>query len=228
MKWSDILTEDIMTKGDILAERAMQERNAGKTIFPPQDQIFRALSITTPDKMKVCIIGQDPYHGHRQANGLAFSVSKDVSAPPSLVNIFTELCNDIGCPAPTTGDLTPWAEQGVLLLNTSLTVEAHRPNSHSDWGWQEFTHAVLKQAACLPQPIVFILWGANACQLTNNLDVPQNVWDNKLILKSTHPSPYSAAKASRSAPAFFGSRPFSKTNDFLRRMGVEPINWTLS
>ena len=225
IKWSDILPEDVMQLGDKLAERAQNERGLGKTIYPPQNDIFKALSMTTPDKLKVCIVGQDPYHGPNQANGLAFSVNPGVQLPPSLRNIFDELVNDIGCPRPTTGDLTPWTEQGVLLLNTSLTVYEHQANSHVEWGWHDFTKAVFKTALTLPQPLVFILWGAKAQQFVADLDITK--YPNKRVLVSTHPSPFSANRGSYVCPAFIGSCPFTNANNRLQEMGATPIDWRL-
>ncbi len=217
MKWSDIMDESVMQKGDMLYERAQNLRNTGVTVFPPQDQIFRALALTPPDKMKVCIIGQDPYHSPGAANGLAFSVNPGRKIQPSLQNIFKEMVSDIHCPMPSSGDLTPWAEQGVLLLNRTLTVTSGCPNSHADWGWDIFTEHVFKLCATLPQPIVFILWGKYAQSLATNVTLQ----DNKMIIKSPHPSPMSASYG------FFGSKPFSRTNQFLTTHGVDPIQWAL-
>lgn len=220
MKWSDIMPEPAMQKGDSLALKADELRRQGIEIFPPQNQIFRALTLTPPDKLKACIIGQDPYHTPGAANGLAFSINNGRPVQPSLQNIFKELCDDIRCPRPTTSDLTPWAEQGVLLLNSSLTVQAHQANSHADWGWDVFTHAVIQTAVDLPQPVVFIIWGSKAKAMMDGIIMP----DNKRILFSTHPSPFSAYSG---RTPFFGSRPFSKTNEILQSFGVSPINWQL-
>ncbi len=220
MKWSEIMQESIMQIGDELSAKANQLRQQGVMIYPPQDQIFRALQLTPPDKVKVCIIGQDPYHSPGAANGLAFSINPGRRIQPSLQNIFKELHNDIGCPIPNSGDLTPWAKQGVLLLNTSLTVTEGQPNSHKDWGWHTFTSHIFN--ICLdelPQPIVFILWGANAQHFADH--VPWQSYDNKVAFMSAHPSPMSADRG------FFGSKPFSKTNAFLVSHGSTPIDWTL-
>lgn len=218
MKWSQILPEPIMQIGDQLAEKANQLRNQ-VNIYPPADQVFRALKLTPPDQVKVCIIGQDPYHTPGAANGLAFSINKGRYIQPSLQNIFKELCDDIHCDMPSHGDLTCWAEQGVLLLNTSLTVEQGKPNSHSDWGWDTFTQTIFKTCLSLPQPIVFILWGRNAQNIASDVDWSQ--YTNKCVIKSPHPSPMSAAKG------FFGSKPFSRTNAFLIAHGSSPITWTI-
>ncbi len=236
MKWSDILEEDTLYLSDGLAKRALEERAAGKAICPPQDCIFRALTLTPPDKVKVCIVGQDPYHTPGQANGLAFSVAPDAPLQPSLKNIFKELQEDIGCGTPPNGDLTAWAERGVLLLNTSLTVYEHQANSHASWGWQFFTKDVLNTVNGLSQPVVFILWGANAQDLKWNLmhkgskqegNVITHNSVNKAIILSSHPSPFSANKPCRDTPPFRGSKPFSKANELLEKMGSEPIDWRL-
>ena len=159
VKWSDILSPAALEKAKQLQARVKKEGANGHIIYPPQDQIFRALTLTQPEAVKVVIIGQDPYHGPGQANGLAFSVSPGVAIPPSLRNIFKELQDDLGCPPPKSGDLTPWAERGVLLLNTSLTVEQGKPASHAAWGWQLFVSDICRACVALPQPIVFLLWG---------------------------------------------------------------------
>ena len=172
------------------------------------------------------IIGEDPYHGPGQANGLAFSVSPGVAIPPSLRNIFKELQDDLGCPPPKSGDLTPWAERGVLLLNTSLTVEQGKPASHAAWGWQLFVSDICRACVALPQPIVFLLWGGHARSFTAGLQIYSRS-ENKCSLCSSHPSPLGAAKASGGAPAFLGSRPFSQANRFLKAMGAAPVNWAL-
>lgn len=222
MKWSEIMPEEIMQIGDNLSLKAMQLRQQGIEVYPPQDQVFRALTLTHPDKTKVCIIGQDPYHTPGAANGLAFSINRGRELQPSLQNIFKELQADIGCTAPTSGDLTPWAEQGVLLLNTSLTVQAHQANSHANWGWQTFTKCVFDLCLTLPQPIVFILWGANARRFTENTDFTK--YPNKGCISSSHPSPLSAYSG---RTPFFGSRPFSRANIFLIQHGSSPVNWAL-
>lgn len=217
MKWSDIMEESIMQKGDELYQKAQDLRNTGTPVFPPQDQIFRALTLTPPDQTKVCIIGQDPYHTPGAANGLAFSINPGRRIQPSLQNIFKEMVSDLNCNTPSSGDLTPWAKQGVLLLNRTLTVTGGCPNSHADWGWQLFTEHVFRLCAELPQPLVFILWGKYAQSLANGITLPEN----KLVIKSPHPSPMSASYG------FFGSKPFSKTNKFLTDHGVTPIQWEL-
>lgn len=223
ISWYSLLPVEMQTLSDSLYDRAQKERDAGSKLCPSQDDIFKALRLTPPDKTKIIIIGQDPYHTPGQANGLAFSISPGHKLQPSLMNIFQELHDDLGISVSTNGDLTKWAEQGVLLLNSTLTVYEHQPNSNSDWGWQMLTHAILETAAKLPSPIVFMAWGQNAI---NNVDSITMTKD-KLILRSTHPSPYSFNKPGRSVPAFQGSRPFSKANAFLQQHGVEPVDWTL-
>ncbi len=187
-----------------------------RLIFPPAKDIFNAFHLTPLHKVKAVILGQDPYHNHGQAHGLCFSVKKGVNVPPSLVNIYQELHDDLGCRIPDHGCLTKWAEQGVLMLNTVLTVRAHQANSHQGIGWEEFTDAAI--AACNRQdrPIVFILWGSPAQRKAKMLTNP-----NHLILKSPHPSPFSAQRG------FFGSRPFSQANAFLEAHGVEPVDWQI-
>ena len=221
--WFEILSGDIVSLGKSLSERASLERGQGKIIYPGQGEIFRALELTPPEALRVCIVGQDPYHGAGQANGLAFSVNSGVRFPPSLRNIFGELVADVGCECPACGDLSPWAEQGVLLLNTSLTVEEGKPNSHSDWGWSNFTRAVFQTALELPQPVVFLLWGRNAQMFVEGLSIESH--PNKKVLMSTHPSPLSARRASCGVESFVGSRPFSRTNELLLSMGSEKIDW---
>ena len=218
--WHDILSSETIDFARDLAAQSMETRLAGKTIYPAQESIFRALEMTPPDKVKVCCIGQDPYHGAGQANGLAFSVNKGCKYPPSLRNIFKELQEDIACAAPSSGDLSKWAQEGVLLLNTVLTVEEGRANSHSNWGWQKFTNGVLSATRQLHQPICFILWGASAQAAAVGADVANSEYP-RLLIETPHPSPLSAYRG------FFGSKPFSKANDFLISNGSSPINWSL-
>ena len=225
MKWNDILPEEVRRLAVQLAKRAEEERVAGKQIFPPQNCIFQALEATPPDRVKAVIVGQDPYHGSGQANGLAFSVGPGIAPPPSLRNIFKEPHTDLGYPIPQSGDLSPWAGQGVLLLNTVLTVEQGKPNSHKDWGWQDFTLAVFRACTGLPQPIVFILWGGQARAFTAGLQVSSK--PNKACIWSSHPSPLGATKGGPGVPAFVGSRPFSTANGLLRGMGAEGVDWRL-
>lgn len=225
MKWSEILPDYAIKIGDSLALKTQNERARGFNIYPAQDQIFRALSLTHPDQTKVIIIGQDPYHTPGQANGLAFSITNGHPIQPSLANIFAELQNDLHVPAPTTTDLTPWAEQGVLLLNSVLTVQERCANSHKDWGWQEFTSAILKTAMALKQPIAVLAWGRYAQDIAEKAGAYNS--PDRILIKSSHPSPFSAAKATYNCPSFINSHPFSRTNTFLKNHNVEPINWVL-
>lgn len=186
-------------------------------IYPPRGREFFALSVTPPQKVRVVILGQDPYHEPGQALGLAFAVTKGIPLPPSLKNIYAELAADTGTVPPEHGDLTAWAQQGVLLLNTVLTVERGNANSHARWGWQKFTDAVIEATNRLPQPIVFVLWGAQAQKKSALIrtDAP------RLILNAPHPSPLSSYRG------FFGSTPFSRINAFLQSQGEAPIHWEL-
>ena len=185
-------------------------------IFPPADDIFNAFHLTPLENVKAVILGQDPYHNDGQAHGLCFSVKPPVAPPPSLVNIYQELHDDLGCYIPNHGYLNKWAEQGVLMLNTVLTVRAHQANSHRGIGWEEFTDAAIRILNQQDRPIVFILWGRPAQMKEKMLTNP-----NHLILKAPHPSPLSAYRG------FFGSKPFSQTNQFLEAHGVEPIEWQI-
>ena len=184
--------------------------------FPPGKLIFNAFDLCPPKRTKVVILGQDPYHGPGQAQGLCFSVPSGVPHPPSLINIFKELVGNVQIPYPKSGDLSPWAKQGVLLLNATLTVQAHRAGSHQGKGWERFTDRVIEVVANKPSPVVFILWGASARKKRNMIDT-----DRHTVIESAHPSPLSAHNG------FFGSRPFSRSNDALTEAGLQPIDWTL-
>jgi uracil-DNA glycosylase len=192
------------------------ERMAGRTIYPPGALIFNAFNTTAFDNVKIVLLGQDPYHGPGQAHGLSFSVQKGVPPPPSLVNIYKELHADIGMPIPKHGDLTHWAEQGVLLLNASLTVRANEPMSHAKIGWAEFTNAVISRVSAQKAHTVFLLWGKFAQEKQVLVDETKH-----LILKAAHPSPFSADKG------FFGCRHFSKANAWLMKNGIDPVDWML-
>ena len=187
-----------------------------KQVYPDMYSIFNALHYTSYADTKVLILGQDPYHEPGQAHGLSFSVQPNVPPPPSLVNIFKELETDLGCTVPNNGCLEPWARQGVLLLNTVLTVQAHRANSHRDKGWEIFTDKIIALLNQREKPVAFILWGSPARRKKAMITNPQH-----FIVESPHPSPLSAYRG------FFGSRPFSKVNKFLESVGEEPINWQL-
>lgn len=185
------------------------------TCYPPGSLIFNAFNLCPFDKVKVVIIGQDPYHEPRQAHGLSFSVQDDVPFPPSLQNIFKEIHDDLGTPIPTTGNLTRWAEQGVLLLNATLTVRAHQANSHSRLGWQEFTDAAIRALATQREHLVYMLWGGFARGKSYMIDKTRN-----LVLESVHPSPLSANRG-----GWFGQHQFSRCNQYLKEQGIEPIIW---
>ncbi len=192
------------------------EKMAGKIIYPPGPLIFNAFDRTPFDKVKVVLIGQDPYHGKGQAHGLCFSVQDNVPPPPSLVNMYKEIQTDLGLPIPQTGNLTPWADQGVLMLNASLTVRANEPMSHSKIGWAQFTDTVIKKVSEQKENLVFLLWGKFAQEKQALVDETKH-----LVLKAAHPSPFSAYNG------FFGCRHFSKTNEYLVKNGIDPIDWTL-
>ncbi len=192
------------------------ERETGMVIYPAGSLIFNAFEKTPFDKVKVVILGQDPYHGPKQAMGLSFSVPDGIPPPPSLVNIYKELNNDIGMTIPTTGNLTKWAEQGVLLLNAVLTVRANDPASHSKIGWMEFTNAVIKKISDEKKSVVFLLWGKFAQEKQALIDETKHY-----VLKAAHPSPFSAFNG------FFGCKHFSKTNELLMKQGLDPINWSI-
>ena len=194
----------------------VKEEYAKHLVFPPSNEIFSAFELTPLADVKVVIIGQDPYHNVGQAHGLCFSVKPDVAIPPSLVNIYKELENDLGCYVPNNGYLVKWAKQGVLLLNTVLTVQAHQANSHRGIGWEEFTNAAISVLNKQDRPIVYILWGAPAQTKKKMLNNPKH-----LILEAPHPSPLSAYRV------FFGIKPFSKTNEFLEENGLAPIYWQI-
>lgn len=188
-----------------------------KKIFPKQEDVFRAFNITAVDKVKVVILGQDPYHGQNQANGLAFSVYKGCVIPPSLRNIFKELEDDVGCAVPSYGDLTKWAEDGVLLINSVLSVVESKPNSHQNIGWEKFTDCVVRTMSIMFENIVFILWGNSSQKKASFID------ENKhLVLRAPHPSPLSCYRG------FFGSKPFSKTNLYLKAHNKKEIDWCIN
>jgi uracil-DNA glycosylase len=215
--WKEVL-EDEFKKSYFkqITEHIKTEKEQGKIIYPPGPLIFNAFKHTPVDNVKVVILGQDPYHGPGQAMGLSFSVPKGVPPPPSLVNIFKELLDDVGVPIAKSGDLTPWADRGVMLLNASLTVRAHEPMSHSKIGWHIFTDAVISKISELKQNVVFLLWGKFAQEKRELLDTKKHH-----ILKAAHPSPLSASHG------FFGCKHFSKTNSYLMKNGIDPIDWAL-
>ena len=212
--WADALKDEFRKPYYRTLFKKVEEEYSTHQIFPDPDDIFNAFHFTPLDQVKVVILGQDPYHGDGQAHGLCFSVKPDVEIPPSLVNIYKELESDLGCYIPNNGYLEKWARQGVMLLNTVLTVRAHQANSHRGIGWEEFTDAAIKILAAQERPMVFILWGKPAQSKKVYLDPTKH-----LIIESPHPSPLSAYRG------FFGSRPFSRTNDYLVSHGLTPIDW---
>ena len=210
-----------------LMKKTEELRDEGVEIYPKQEDILKQIKLSHPKNIKVVILGQDPYHEPGQAMGLSFSVPEGIPFPASLSNIFKELKSDIGAEMPTSGDLTRWAEQGVLLLNTVLTVKAHNANSFKDFGWQEITSEIIKVCFRMPQPIFFLCWGKQAEGVVKSCCENKKIPENKEIFVSTHPSPLSANKTNTSIPAFIGSKPFSKTNEFLRKNKSKEINWEL-
>ena len=197
-------------------QQFVREERKKHTVFPPDKEVFAALHLTPYEQVSVLILGQDPYHGPKQAHGLCFSVRPEVPVPPSLVNIFKELRDDLGCQIPKHGNLEHWAKQGVLLLNAVLTVRAHQANSHQGKGWETFTDAIIRVVNDKPDRVVFVLWGAYARKKAALIDKRKHV-----IVESAHPSPLSASSG------FFGSRPFSKINAALREAGKPEIDWAI-
>lgn len=215
--WLDLFRDEFKKDYFISLKQFIEDEYTNKTIFPQYDNIFRAFNLLKPDEVKVVIIGQDPYHGLNQANGLAFSVCDRCKIPPSLKNIYKELIDDINCEMPANGNLTLWAEQGVLLINSVLTVQESEPNSHKEKGWEVLTDNIIKKLSDRYENIVFILWGAPSQKKEKLIDSNQHC-----ILKSAHPSPLSAYRG------FFGSKPFSKTNHYLKEHKKQTIDWCLT
>ncbi|WP_099203115.1 uracil-DNA glycosylase [Miniphocibacter massiliensis] len=214
--WDNLLKDEFQKDYYLKLRETLKDEYKNYTIYPKMDNIYDALKKVDYEDVEVVILGQDPYHGPNQAHGHSFSVLPGVRKPPSVQNIFQELKNDIGCYIPNNGYLMKWVEQGVLLLNTSLTVRAGNANSHKDLGWQILTDKIIEILGNREKPMVFILWGRNAInkeRLINN--------KNHLILKSVHPSPLSAYRG------FFGSKPFSKCNEFLKKNDMKPIDWQI-
>ena len=214
--WDEILKDEYQK--DYFKNIAMfiNKEYREKTIFPPKSNILRAFKLTDYNNVKVVILGQDPYHGINEANGLAFSVSKGVRLPPSLQNIYKELYNDLGITVSTNGDLEKWAREGVLLLNSVFTVEKDKPASHKNIGWEQFSDEVIKKVNEKNTPVVFILWGNFAKSKAKYITNPIH-----LVITSPHPSPFSAYSG------FFGSKPFSRTNEFLRKNNIKEIDWKI-
>lgn len=215
--WDDLLKDDFNSENYLNLREFLKTEYFSRTVYPPMGDIFNALKLTPPEKVKAVILGQDPYHGEGQAMGLSFSVKNGVKLPPSLVNIYKELSSDLNISPTTSGDLTKWAKEGVLLLNTVLTVQKDRANSHAKKGWEEITDSVIKKLADNYDGVVFILWGNNARSKAKLIDRTKH-----LIIESAHPSPLSAYNG------FFGSKPFSKTNDYLLSKGKTIIDWDLN
>lgn len=214
--WLDAISGEFSKPYYASLYRFVKEEYGRCVIYPPADDIFNAFHFTPLSEVKVVILGQDPYHGPGQAHGLCFSVKKDIDIPPSLVNIYKELNSDIGCYIPNNGYLEKWARQGVLMLNTVLTVRAGAANSHQNKGWEYFTDAAIQAVNQLDRPVVYMLWGRPARMKKQMLNNPKH-----LVLESAHPSPLSAYKG------FFGNKHFSKANDFLLANGMEPIDWQI-
>ena len=214
--WQEILKDEFNKPYYLNLISFLDKEYMSKTIYPPKKDIYKALNLTSFKDTKVVILGQDPYHEENEAQGLAFSVNENVKIPPSLKNIYKELNNDLNCYIPNNGNLTKWAKQGVLLINDILTVEKHKALSHKDIGWQIFTNKIIQKLNDKNSPIVFILWGNEAIKKEKYLNNPKH-----LIIKSAHPSPLSANRG------FFNSKPFSKTNDFLIKNNLKPIDWQI-
>jgi len=214
--WDIVLREEFEKEYYINLEKFVKTEYNTKVIYPKINEIYKAFKLTSYKDTKVVILGQDPYHGENQAEGLSFSVKIGVKKPPSLINIFKELYSDLGIESPSHGSLVSWAQQGVLLLNAVLTVEGDKAASHKDRGWEMFTDAVIKKINEKADPVVFILWGSYARSKKKYI-----TGKNKYIVESAHPSPLSAYNG------FFGSKPFSQTNDYLISKGLTPINWSI-
>lgn len=214
--WQDVVGEEFDKPYYTELREFLKEQYANETVYPPQDEIWSAFEHTPFKDVKVVILGQDPYHGQGQAHGLSFSVKPGVRIPPSLRNIFKELNDDIGCEQPFDGTLTKWADQGVMMLNTVLTVRKGDANSHRGKGWEEFTDEVIRKLSARKEPVIFVLWGKPAQTKKGLIDL-----DRHDVIEAPHPSPFSASRG------FFGSKPFSKVNSLLQKRGEEPIDFCL-
>ena len=214
--WQPILADEVVKPYYQDLQAFLEKERQQHTVFPPEPEVFTALKLTPFDQVNVLIVGQDPYHDDNQAHGLAFSVRPGMPIPPSLLNIFKELQDDVGFRIPNNGFLVPWAEQGILLLNTVLTVRAHQANSHKGKGWETFTDAIIQAVSAKPEPVVFVLWGNHAKKKLEIIDAQRNV-----VISGAHPSPLSAKRG------FFGTRPFSKINAALEKFGKPIIQWQL-
>ena len=212
--WKEVLTEEFNASYFMDLKEFLVEEKAAHTVYPPGKFIFNAFQLAPFDRVRVVLLGQDPYHGPGQAHGLCFSVPEGIAPPPSLVNIFKEIERDMGIPAPTHGNLTRWAKQGVLLLNATLTVRANQPGSHQRRGWETFTDAVIRKLSEKRVGLIFLLWGKFAQEKESLVDTNRHY-----VLKAAHPSPFSAYNG------FFGCRHFSKTNEILKKHGLDEIDW---
>jgi uracil-DNA glycosylase len=214
--WARVLADELSASDFLELQAFVEQERRRHSVYPPAADVFAALAMTPYDRVRVLLLGQDPYHDEGQAHGLCFSVRPGVRPPPSLVNIFRELHDDLGCPIPKHGHLAAWARRGVLLLNTVLTVRAHAAGSHRGRGWEQFTDAVIRKVNEKPDPVVFVLWGNPAQQKIKWIDASRHA-----IVTAAHPSPLSARRG------FFGSRPFSAVNQALRGWGQEELDWRL-
>lgn len=214
--WHSLLADELNKPYFHKLEQFVDQERQHYTIYPPEPEVFSALEITPYERVNVLLLGQDPYHDDNQAHGLCFSVRPGIKPPPSLVNIFIELHNDLGCRIPNNGYLVPWAKQGILMLNAVLTVRAHSPNSHKGKGWETFTDTIIRKVNEKDSPVVFVLWGNYAQKKLNLIDTNRHV-----IVQSAHPSPLSAKNG------FFGSKPFSAINRALRDAGKPEIDWQI-
>lgn len=214
--WDKVLKEMFDSKEYQAFFQKIDNEYQNKIIYPKKENIYNALKLTPYENVKVVIVGQDPYHGENEAHGLSFSVPKGIKLPPSLKNIYKEISNDLNIVEPNCGDLTSWAKEGVLLLNSVLTVEKDKPASHAKIGWNKYTDYIIQKINEKEKPVVFILWGNFAKTKKELITNPKH-----LIITSAHPSPFSARNG------FFGSKPFSKTNEFLKENNIKPINWQL-
>jgi uracil-DNA glycosylase len=213
--WKAVLADELKKPYFKELRQFVDAERARSTVYPPEGDVFNAFKLTPYDQVRVLLLGQDPYHGEGQAQGLCFSVPPGVRRPPSLGNIFKELHDDLGCPVPSSGSLVPWAERGVMLLNAVLTVRAHKAASHANHGWETFTDAVIRALNDRERPVVFMLWGAYAQEKADLIDTKRH-----RIVTAPHPSPLSSRQ-------FLGSKPFSAANKALKKLGEEPIDWQL-
>jgi uracil-DNA glycosylase len=214
--WQQVLSSELEQPYFQQLQAFLATERQTQTIFPPAADVFTAFQLTAYDQVKVLLLGQDPYHDINQAHGLCFSVNPGIKPPPSLANIYKELQADLNCPIPNNGYLVAWAEQGILMLNAVLTVQAHTPNSHKNKGWEKFTDAVISQVNDKPDPVIFVLWGAYAQKKISLIDT-----DRHHVIQSAHPSPLSAHRG------FFGSKPFSAINTALKATGQSEIDWQI-